>query len=154
MKNTLTRSKTDSLGRRRHYGARLSRLRDKHFMDACRKLMSDPQSNFSSSRALTARAAMTPAPSFYLSFDYALRKIRLIRKGMCHPEPGIRGRKWTEIIDRMERIMERHGIDDSQALARVLESRAPQYYIEPRTALRLYFRIRHRRQTAEKYSQF
>lgn len=129
-----------------HYGLRLTRLRDRHFMEACSRLLNDPRRRFASARELAAAAASEPAPLFYISFERALRVVRHYRS--CRSLPEGRGQvraKWVEIIDRTERLIERYGISDTDALVRVLENGAPSFFLHPSSALRLYHRLRHRR---------
>lgn len=132
--------------RERMQGVRMSTLRDRHFMEVCRRLMADPARRFTSSRQLAREASRQPAPLFYVSFGHALRMVRRYERYGRLPRQSADGaRKWTEIIDRVARVRERHGISDTDALARVLAQGAPEFYLCPSTALRLFYRIRHRR---------
>ena len=60
----------------------LMNLRDRHFMDACREIIKnlDPTMEINM-REVAQRAAMSPAPHYYCTFEYALRMIRVLRHG-------------------------------------------------------------------------
>ncbi len=121
--------------------------RNRHFMEACRKVLSE-------SAGLTAamvaeRAAALPAPCYYITYGYALRRLRALRKQGDPSAGNPKGARalWAELHLRVDALSRRHGISDSEALARVLaEGRASSFFLAPRSALRLYqaIRFRHR----------
>jgi hypothetical protein len=84
--------------------------------------------------------AETPAPSYYISFDYGLRLIRAdIEQGLSSTAAA----RIADIKAAVTKLMESRGISDSEALATVLAGPAPAgFYLTPSSALRLYHRLR------------
>lgn len=74
---------------------------------------------------------------------YALKALRRIRRTGRMPWRGRgAGRRWAEIVARVDSCRARHGMSDPEALARVLaDGHASSFFIEPSSALRLYYRL-------------
>lgn len=133
----------------KHYDI-LTALRNRHFMDACRRVMKADNGHLTSA-IIAQQAAMTRAPHYYISFNYALRILRRMRRGYAHRTGNEAGAMWREIDERVFNLEHRHHISDSEALARVLaEGNASSFFLRPATALRLYHRLKH----ATKFNQY
>lgn len=123
----------------------LRRLRDEDFMQACRRVISATKGNLTEAD-VAARAAAGPAPAYYVSFDYALRRLRGMGRGKERLRCPASRRRMEEIAERVERMMRRHGISDSEALQRVLaEGRASSFFLSAGSARRFYQNARQRR---------
>lgn len=117
--------------------------RDRDFLRICRRIVSE------STRPLTAAqiakaAAESPAPEFYVTFTYARRRLSYLRRNgldsTTHDGPTA---AFDELRRRVDRLMARKGITESEALALVLcEGNAPRFYIRPAAAAFLYGRLR------------
>lgn len=119
--------------------------RDRDFMAMCRRLMDDPGLSLRSARQLAAEAVKQQAPLYYVTYDYALRALRSLRKAGQLPGKNEEGkRKWAEIERRVGEMERRLGLSDGDALSRVLSGGASSFFISAPTALRLFHRIRRR----------
>ena len=57
-------------------------LRNRHFLTAVRSiLLSLPAGMQPDIEAIAAKAAMSPAPAYYCTYEYALRMLRVLRHG-------------------------------------------------------------------------
>ncbi|MCM1484220.1 MAG: hypothetical protein NC043_07775 [Muribaculaceae bacterium] len=121
------------------------RMRDADFMRVMQQEIALTDGRLTQAQA-AERAVTHPAPSYYVGMPYALRVLRHIRRTGVMPWHGTgHGRRWVEIVRRVDAIRLRHGVSDPEALARVLaEGHASSFFIEPGTALRLYHRLRRR----------
>lgn len=125
----------------------MKRLRDRHFLQSCRRVISE------SSKPLTAaevavEAALAPAPEFYVSYCYALKRLRMYRRRGVDsiPTEGASA-VFRELDRRVSARMERTGDTDSQALAHVLAyGHAPCFYLRPSAAIYLYSVLKQRSQ--------
>lgn len=114
-------------------------LRNRHFLTAVRSiLLSLPAGVQPDIEAIAAKAAMSPAPAYYCTYDYALRMLRVLRHGRLQLRRDRRFELWTELNARVSRLMETRGVSLPEALANVLASgKASQYFIAPATATNL-----------------
>lgn len=121
----------------------LSRRRHKDFLAACRRIVaSQPKGAQPLMVGDVARlAAQSPAPCYYVSFDYALRMYnRILRQGTSGVL-GPMGRCWQEIADKVRGMVDRSEgrLSVKQAMARVLAGEsASSFFLSPPTARRLY----------------
>lgn len=124
----------------------LTSQRDRDFMRACREVIASSRRTDLTVAEVAARAAASRAPSYYMTFDYALRALREERAGVrkaITPAVVLRRR---EIAAKVRRLMEsRPGLSESDALTFVLTGPASSFFINPDTARRLYIRLRHSR---------
>lgn len=122
------------------------RMRDRDFMKAVRRTTGEMAQAFPTVAEVTSRAAKAPAPSYYVGMTYGIRALRRIRRTGHLPWNGRgAGRRWAEIVARVDACRARHGVSDTEALARVLAyGHASSFFIEPSSALRLYHRLRRR----------
>lgn len=117
-----------------------SRMRNRDFMNVCRSLLSDRRLSFPSAGELVRKAVSTTAPRFYVSYPTALRVLRDMRRG--------RRSRWNSreitaqwhtlngIVLDLER---RKKMDFSRALLTALtDCKAPKFYMEHSTALRVF----------------
>ena len=123
----------------------LVETRNRHFIARCRQLMADTPAGHEISRAdIAERAAMSPAPCYYCSYDYALRMLRVLRHGRLNLRRDRRLAMWQEIDAKVTALMERRPeYNLPRALAHILASAtASQFFISPSTALTLAERLR------------
>lgn len=117
----------------------LKARRDRHFLECCRRILRDAKEPLTAPQ-VAVMAAASPAPEFYIGYDWALRNIRHYRKGgYCGKEGGSSRRMFADIIERVDRLMSRGSMSERRALARVLaEGQAPCFYLTPGSAIVLY----------------
>ena len=123
----------------------MKRVRDRHFLQACRRVVSETNRPLTVAEVALAAAA-SPAPEFYVSFNYALRKLRILReRGMDNiPEFGPTA-AFRDLDRRVAKRMSRTGETDTEALSAVLaEGKAPCFYLRPGGAIYLYHVLRKR----------
>lgn len=118
----------------------LIELRDRDFLNACRNLRNKPEGSKMSLCRLATRATESSAPCYYVTFDYAHRMLRLLRKGRIPSGYNrVKLQQWEEIKGKVDRIRQRYGIkDDASALGIVLaRGCASRFFITPRQAIRI-----------------
>lgn len=121
--------------------------RDRDFMTACRKVISESTETDLTVDKVAARAAAMKAPAYYVEYSYAMRKLNALAARRAKLDSKVTCRRWEEIRSRVERLMELRGLKRNDALARVLrEGDASSFFLAPRSATRLYLRLRHRTQ--------
>lgn len=121
--------------------------RDRDFMTACRKVISESTETDLTVDKVAERAAAMKAPAYYVEYSYAMRKLNALAARRAKLDSKVTCRRWEEIRGRVERLMELHGLNRNDALARVLrEGDASSFFLAPRSATRLYLRLRHRTQ--------
>ncbi len=123
----------------------MKNLRDRDFLRACRRIISESPVALQASE-VARRAALTPAPAFYLSYGYALRRLRYLRRrGEARKARAGAPAVFAELDRRVDSVMHRRHISDAEALAHVLaEGNAPCYYLLPGAAAYLYCKLRKR----------
>ncbi len=124
-------------------GQVLSRQRHRDFLAACRRVVaSQPKGTVPLTVSEVARlASQSPAPSYYVSFDYAMRMFHRIKRQGSSGVEGPMDKCWQEIADRVTAMVEQsHGkLNFRQAMARVLaRGSASSFFLSPATARRLY----------------
>lgn len=136
-------------------------LRQQHFYEECRRQtrLALEAGETIDVRTIAVRAAGSPAPFYYLEYDYALRRLGEIAryrddKGDDRKSRG-KGRRgvWAELARRVkEQMEEKPSLNFGQALTRVLaEGGASSYFISDGYALRLYHKMRnHERRHPER----
>lgn len=122
----------------------LIQLRNRHFLTAVNGLIAAlPEGSKIDLDSLAAKAAMSAAPAYYCTYDYALRMLRVLRHGRLHLRRDRRFALWTELNARVSRMMDTRGIGLTDALTSVLaDGHASQFFISPSTAsslVRRYF---------------
>ncbi|MCM1163111.1 MAG: hypothetical protein NC339_02510 [Muribaculaceae bacterium] len=123
----------------------LVETRNRHFIARCRQLMAETPAGVAISRRdIAHRAALSPAPCYYCSYEYALRVIRVLRHGRMPMRRDRRLEMYEEINSKINRLMERNpAYTLPRALGHVLASAtASQFFISPATALSLAERLR------------
>lgn len=127
----------------------MTRQRDDDFYRACcRELAASERHGelHPTLRSLVTAALRSTAPLFYVSFPFALRTLRGLRRQRRDHIYDSRQRKWRDIDLRVSALERRHGISDADALQRVLaEGNAPGFYISVSAAEKIYRRSRHTR---------
>lgn len=135
----------------------LKARRDRHFLECCRRILRDTREPLTAPQ-VAVMAAASPAPEFYVGYDWALRNIRLYRKGACCGKEGGNSRKmFAELSRRVDRLLSRSHMSERRALARVLaDGNAPCFYLTPGSATVLYCRLlaerRHERARAARHA--
>ena len=118
--------------------------RDRDFMRACRRVIAESSDPDLTIAKVSARAAAMRAPSYYVEYSYAMRKLNALAARRSRLDGKTTCARWTEIQSRVEALMERHDLTRNEALARVLrEGGASSFFLAPRSAARLYLRLRH-----------
>ncbi|MCM1355465.1 MAG: hypothetical protein NC212_03560 [Staphylococcus sp.] len=114
----------------------LINVRNRHFLAAVKTIVDNlPAGQPLDIETVAARAALSPAPAYYCTFDYALRMLRVLRHGRLNLRRDRRLLLWTELNARASRIMEKRGVSLGEALASVLaDGHASQFFISPSTA--------------------
>lgn len=114
-------------------------LRNRHFLTAVHSILhSLPATSPVDIDAVAAKAALSPAPAYYCTFDYALRILRVLRHGRLTLRRDRRLELWTELNRRVIRLMESRSMTLPEALANVLSAgHASQFFISPATAATL-----------------
>ena len=114
-------------------------LRNRHFLNSVRSiLLSLPAGVQPDIEAVAAKAAMSGAPAYYCTYDYALRMLRVLRHGRLKLRRNRRLELWSELNVRVSRLMESREMSLPTALANVLASGgASQFFISPVTAANL-----------------
>lgn len=125
--------------------------RDRDFMRECRRVIATSADPHLTVDKVTAEAASRRAPSYYVEYPYAIRKLNAIAARRHKLDGKQCNGRWIEILERAGALMRRHGITRNDAVARVLrEGNASSYFLAPASATRLYLRLRHRRPSGEK----
>lgn len=117
-------------------------MRNRHFMAECRRVIASSK-HLLTAENIAAIASTRPAPTFYVSYHYALRRIRYYaRHGGKFPQSGATA-VYGELYRRMLQKMKSGHYNEAQALNLVLaEGNAPCYYLRPRAAGFLYYQLR------------
>ncbi len=121
----------------------MSRRRHREFLAACRRVVDARPKGAAPLKVseVAGLAAESPAPRYYVSFDYALRMYNRIRREGSAGVAGPMGRCWQEIADKVTAMVEQSGgkLSVKHALARVLAGEgASSFFLTQATARRLY----------------
>lgn len=121
----------------------LIETRNRHFLEAARQVMNDyPPGRPYNFAIIAERAALSRAPHYYCTFDYALRMLRVLRHGRLRLRRDRRYEMWTEINDKCQALIDSRGMTLMEALTHVLAGEsASQFFIAPSTALHLVQRL-------------
>lgn len=127
-----------------HLTSQNRRLRQSQFFQLCRQISrrSIADGTKLSARQIVDIALKSPAPSYYVEYTYALRRLsRPLPTGTRCPSP--RNLMWNEISRRVNnRRQNRPNLSLGQALSLILaEGNASSFFISPAYALRLYYRL-------------
>ena len=118
--------------------------RDRDFMQACRHVIARSTDPHLTIAKVTAAASAMRAPSYYVEYSYAVRKLNNLEAGRHTLDSKLSNKRWIEIRERVDRLMSRHGIKRNEALARVIrDGGASSFFLSPRSAARLYLHLRH-----------
>lgn len=119
--------------------------RNRHFLDAARRVMKTiPAGHSVDIRYVARKAAASPAPHYYCTYEYALRVLRVLRHGRMDMRRDRRLKMFGEINAKCESMMAQHpGLRLSDALTYVLVSeKASQFFIAESTAVKLVQHLR------------
>ena len=111
--------------------------RDRDFLRRCMALSRHVSTKGLSCREVAPKAAASPAPGYYISYDYALR---IVGGGKSAEIRGSMPRQRNEEIRRRVReITRKRGTSKGRALTMVLESGASRFFISPKRAERMFY---------------
>lgn len=100
-------------------------------------------------RALAQRAVMGGAPCYYVTYDYAYRMLRALRRGRLPPGyPRLKLNMWQEIAGKTDRYKQSVGIkSDAEALSVVLaRNTASRFFVSIEYALRILDKINYEKE--------
>ena len=123
-------------------------LRDHDFLMSCRRVMKEATADKPLRVSdISAAAVTTGVTGYYMTYDYALRMIRYVK---AHPDKasGLRKRQmWEDLATQVERVMASQGVNQRDALARVMADGTMRgYQLALSTAVRKFFTARARGQ--------
>lgn len=124
----------------------LIEIRNRHYLNACLNIIRhlDPREAIDL-QDIAMRAAKSPAPRYYCTFDYALRMLRVLRHGRLKLRNDRRTRMWNEINTKVDGLMRKKGVSLIDALAHLLAVEpASEFFISPATAYHLVLQLRAR----------
>ncbi len=109
------------------------------FTQACKEAIESTHGSKITAEKIANIAAASKPKGYYLSFDYALRRLRYMR---THPEHTYKysstARRMAE-IDRRTANWQKHGFSDREALALVLaDGWASSFFLSDAAAKRMY----------------
>lgn len=100
---------------------------------------------------ISRQAALRPAPAYYVTYEYALRVIRVLRHGRMGMRRDRRREMFEEINNKVSVIENLTGSSLPAALDYVLKNcPASQFFISPATAVRLTQKILKKYKTVKK----
>lgn len=121
----------------------MKNMRDRDFMLACCKIVEATGGRLTQAQ-VARRAASMEAPAFYVSFDYAMRRLSAMRR--CNKPLRLTGGAADLFVELNLRVSMKMALGDrklSQALTEVLsEGRASGFFLTPASAVFLYKRLR------------
>lgn len=121
----------------------LIETRNRHFLEACMRInpmiLSSDSANLSE---VAVQAALSPAPHYYCTFDYALRVLRVLRHGRLKLRNDRRLAQWMEINGKVDKLIAAKGYSLIQALTHVLSfDHASQFFMTPASAVGLLYKL-------------
>lgn len=123
------------------------KLRDQDFVAKCRKICEGLHTGeHISCQELAHRAITNGAPGYYITFDYAYRMLRTMRRDRLPPGYNpLKRLMWTEIAQKADHYKKQMGIKtDTEALSIVLARNcASRFFITTDYAIRLLQQLNH-----------
>ena len=112
--------------------------RDRDFIAACRRFIAASGKQPLTAMQLASAAAASPAPSYYITYDYAMRKLN-----DPSDENTPAAQRMADIRQRVEHLMQSRGLERRHALSLVLAGTSPKgFFLGESTAVRLFHRLR------------
>lgn len=105
----------------------------------CRRLIDRNGPTPISAEKIAKEIARGPAPRYYIEYDYALRVLSQLSRGVKieWKSPYVE-KQWQSLLDDVNRVRHRYHYSMGYALAKVLaEYPAPSYFISPSTIYRV-----------------
>lgn len=142
---------------RHHSSVNTTTQRDHNFLKVCRHIAATSPRTDLTAAQIAEMAAASPAPSYYLTYDYARRMlserrrgVRSVRNPMGISTSLLSGaqltpmeRRRVEISGKVRTLMARFpGLKEGEALTRVLAGPASSFFLAPESARRLYTQLR------------
>ena len=120
----------------------LIQKRNRDFIDASRKVIASMKNNnethFMTFAEIARRTAASPAPAYYVTHEYALRVLRVMRHGRLGMRRDRRREMFQELDNKVSVMQMRTGMSLPDALWHILENcPASSFFINPTTAIRL-----------------
>lgn len=113
--------------------------RDRDFIAACRRYITASGKQPLTAAKIASAAAASPAPSYYITYDYAMRKLNEPTDTADTPS----AQRMADIRQRVERLMQSRGLEQRHALSLVLADTSPKgFFLSESTAVRLFHRLR------------
>lgn len=108
-------------------------------METCRKVIASSTDKQLTLKKVAAMAGKSSTGGYYLTFDYALRVLRRMRRYHTPVPDNSAGRRMAEIERRTAALQQRRGLTDREALTMVLaDGSASSFFICPDTARHIY----------------
>lgn len=123
----------------------LIETRNRHFIEAVRRVINElPAGEAINVASVARKAAMSRAPHYYCTYEYALRVLRVMAHGRMDLRRDRRRAMFEELRAKCDRYMAVHkGCRLPEALGYVLSAgSASQFFISESTALRLVQQLR------------
>jgi len=117
--------------------------RNKDFFDTCEGIRRDNRPNYVSVENIASGAVLKEAQSFYLNTEIYARIINKVRCGyLSGVKNSLKRQMYVEIHKRYIRIKRENPTFNAMDCARIIaEQKAPRFYISPRHAVNLYYRL-------------
>ena len=139
---------------RQRTNAEYGEARDAELLRTFDRLMEDAPAG-ASVASLFERLVDQPASRFYVSELRAIRVIAAMRRGSLRP--GVsrsRGRMYAEVNRRVESLLEKTpGMPLADAVVEVVNSPAPEFYMEPASARVTVYGLLRRRRKARRMAR-
>lgn len=116
-----------------------TQIRNHDLLKECRRLIVKTNHTELTARFLAKLLAETPAPRYYIEYDYGLRVISRLERGIkiTWKSPYVE-RQWQSLLDDVTRVRQRTNLPVPDALALVLtDLPAPSFFISPSTIYRI-----------------
>lgn len=130
----------------------LRETRDRDFKRECRRqtALALERGETPTVADIIRRAVASPAPGYYLDYDYALTTLYRVRNGMIHRRAEKR-LMWEELTRKVDRLMSEGDHESmAEALNQVLaDEGASRYFITPGYGRKLYEQLRRNRPRRE-----
>lgn len=127
-------------------------IKQRHFVNAVDALVRQKVFLHTPLKIVCAQAALLPAPRFYITPKQALEQYRYYKKyGNLSSLNNLTRQMYLEIFDRFDNICKNKKDFLYQCMQEVLNQQAPQFYINPDSAIAYYYRaINNQRKTINK----
>lgn len=114
------------------------------FYRVCCKVLQQDATGVMSEFGMVRRVMTMKAPRYYVTDEYALKVVGKVlkKKGVRRMERSAKARQWRDIVSRVTDVRTRLGVGTEEALWRVLDGEAPEFFVSAERAYRLYLQGR------------